>query len=231
MVKMLNTVIAFEIIRQYPFLQIQIYIYEIQISYWDTVIHIWDTYQLQRYRDTNMRYRSVIEIQWYRYGIQISYWDTEIQKYRYGIHISYWDTEIQWYRYVIQISYWDTEIQWYIYEIQMRYRPLGPVWVHTEALDRVLGRFCPLGTRLCMHRYDEIWDSVSLSIRCSSRVWRYQDSASLPVRWGPDMTWAMRFSPSIRCSSGARRYPDSASLPVRWGPNMIRLFPWVLVWW
>ena len=122
---------------------------------------------------------TVIEIQWYRYGLQ-----TVI--------------EIQWYRDGIQISYWDAEIQWYRYEIQMRYRPLGPVWVHIEALGRVLGRFCPLGTRLCMHRYNEIWDSISLSIRCSSGAWRY---------------------------------PDSASLPVRRGLDMIRLFPWVLVWW
>ena len=106
---------------------------------------------------------TVIEIQWYRYGLQ-----TVI--------------EIQWYRDGIQISYWDAEIQWYRYEIQMRYRPLGPVWVHTEALGRVLGRFCPLGTRLCMHRYDEIWDSISLSIR---------------VAPGRDVTQIVRHCPSV----------------------------------
>ena len=116
-------------------------------------------------------------LQWY------IYWDTVIQIWATD---SYWDT-------VIQISYWDTKIQWYRYEIQtveiqMRYRPLGPVWVHTEALGRVLGRFCPLGTRLCLHSYDEIWDCISLSIRCSSRAWRYPNSTSLSVRWGPDMT-------------------------------------------
>ena len=160
----MSIMIVFEIIRQYPsppdtviqmicderllgpvwthiealgrvFGRFCLYMHGIQISYWDT------------------------KIQWYRYGIQISYWDIVI---RYGIQISYWDTEIQWYRYGIQISYWDTEIQWYRYEIQtvdiqMRYRPLGLVWVHTEALGRVFRRFCPLGTRLCMHRYDEIW--------------------------------------------------------------------------
>ena len=91
--------IIFEIIRQYPSVQIQRYRYEIHISYWDTDIQIWYTDQLLRYRDTDMVYRSVIEIQRYRYGIQISYWDTEIQWYRYGIQISYWDTEIQWYKY------------------------------------------------------------------------------------------------------------------------------------
>jgi len=123
-----------------------------------------------------------IELQWYSMGYR------QLLRYSMGYR-----QFIQWYRYGIQISYWDTEIQWYRYEIQtvdiqMRYRPLGPVWVHTEALGRVLGRFCPLGTRLCMHSYDEIWDSISLSIRCSSGAWRYPDSTSLPVRWGPDMT-------------------------------------------
>ena len=112
-----------------------------------------DTYM--RYSDTYMGYRSVIEI----------------QRYRYGIQISYWDTEIQWYRYEIQTV-----------EIQMRYRSLGPVWVHTKALGRVLRRFCPLGTRLCMHRYDEIWDSISLFIR---------------VALGRDVTQIVRHCPSV----------------------------------
>jgi len=130
-------------------------------------------------------------LQWYRYWVTvIQYGLQTVIEIQYGLQTV---IEIQWYRYGIQISYWDTEIQWYRYEIQtveiqMRYRHLGPVLVHTEALGCVLGRFCPLGTRLCMHSYDEIWDSISLSIRCSSGAWRYPDSTSLPVRWGPDMT-------------------------------------------
>lgn len=39
-----------------------------------------------------------------------------------------------------------------IYEIHA----FGARLVHTEVLGRKLGRFCPLGTRLCMYRYDEI---------------------------------------------------------------------------
>ena len=108
--------------------------------------------------------------------------------------------EIQWYRYGLQTV---IEIQWYIYEIQtvieiqrysdtdMRYRWDTGLWAPSEYTQRlccrVLGRFCPLGTSLCMYRYDEIWDSISLSIRCSSGAWCYPDSTSLPVRWGPDM--------------------------------------------
>ena len=51
MIKMMSIVIVFEIIRQYPSLQIQRY---------RSVIEI------QRYSDTNMGYRSIIEIQRYR---------------------------------------------------------------------------------------------------------------------------------------------------------------------
>ena len=60
---------------------LQWYRYEIQISYWDTVIQICDTDQLLRYNDTGMGYISVIEIHRYndtnmRYR-QLRYrWDT-----------------------------------------------------------------------------------------------------------------------------------------------------------
>ena len=119
------------------------YRYEIQISYWDTEIQIWDTDQLLRYRDT------VIQI-WDTYKL-LRYKDTVIHRWDTYQLLRYRDTVIQ---------QWDTD-SWDIDEIHA----FGAVWVHIEALGRVLGRFCPLGIRLCMHRYDEIWDNISLSIR------------------------------------------------------------------
>ena len=117
-------------------------------------------FEIQRYNDTNMGYRSVTEIQRYRYEIQryrdtvIHIWDTEIQRYRDTV-IQIWDTEIQWNRYEIQTV-----------EIQMRYRPLGPS-EYTEALGRVLGHFCfcPLGLDYActdMMRYDKVFPCLSV---------------------------------------------------------------------
>ena len=74
--------------------------------------------------------------------------------------------------------YWNTNDTYDTYEIQT----FGARLIHIEALGRVLGRFCPLGTRLCMHRYDEIWDGISLSIR---------------VAPGRDVTQIVRHCPSV----------------------------------
>ena len=47
-----------------------------------------------RYRDTDMRYRSVIKIQRYRYEIQISYRDTMIQIWDTDQLLRYSDTDM-----------------------------------------------------------------------------------------------------------------------------------------
>ena len=161
-------------------------------------VHIW--IQFLRYSDTDMGYRSVIKIQWYRYGIQLSYRDTVIQ---------IWDTDS-----------WDTdEIQAFGARLST-HRGFGPCAWHFC--------FCPLGTRLCMHRYNQIWDSISLSIRVAperdvTQIVRHCPSVEVRI-------WRDYF-PDYPYSSGVWRYPDNTSLLVRWSPDMTRLFPWVLVWW
>ena len=84
--------IVFEIIRQYP---------------------------SSRYRDTYMRYRSVIEIQRYRYEIQISYRDTKIQIWDTDQLQRYNDTDMR-YRSIIEIQRYN--------DTYMRYRPLRYRW-------------------------------------------------------------------------------------------------------
>ena len=102
----------------------------------------------------------LLQIQWYRWDV-IEAFGVYLNTHKvfWGhMHMVWW---LQRYIYEIQ-----TDIE--IHMIHMRYKPLGLVWVHTEVLDLVLWRFCPLGTRLCMHKYEEIWGGIFLSIRVVS---------------------------------------------------------------
>ena len=98
------------------------------------------------------------------------------------VHEVWW---LQRYRYW---DIYDTDgIWWYKWDmmIHMRYRSLGPVWIHIEALGRVLGRIVLWGLDLCMHIYDEIceiWDGISPSICCSSGAWWFPDCPSVKIR-------------------------------------------------
>ena len=47
----------------------------------------------------------------------------------------------------------------------------GLIWVHIEALSYVLGRLYPLGTSLCMQRYDKIYEINEMTLywsKCGS---------------------------------------------------------------
>ena len=79
------------------------------------------------------------------------------------MHVVWW---LQRYR------YWDTD------DVDEIYAFGAHLSIHKD-FGSCAWAFCPLGTSLCMHIYDEIWDNISSSIHCSSEAWWFPDCPSV----------------------------------------------------